>query len=59
METFLKGIEDETLQKDIEADAGMCQFFPSSRLGLRAKPENVTIGQNKARKSRDALPAFF
>ena len=46
-------------QKDIEADAGMRQLFPSSRLGLRAKPENVTIGQNKARKSRDVLPAFF
>ena len=59
METFLIGIEDETLQKDIEADAGMRQLFPSSRLGLRAKPENVTIGQNKARKSRDVLPAFF
>ena len=59
METVLLGIEDKTLQKDIEADAGMRQLFPFSRLGLRAKPENVTIGQNKARKSRDALPAFF
>ena len=59
METFLIGIEDETLQKDIEADVVTRQLFPLSRLGLRAKPENVTIGQNKARKSRDVLPAFF
>ena len=59
METVLIGIEDETLQKDIEADAGMRQLFPFSHLGLRTNPENVTIGQNKARKSRDALPAFF
>ena len=27
METFLKGIEDETLQKDIEADVRMRQLF--------------------------------
>ena len=30
METVLIGIEDETLQKDIEADAGMRQLFPYS-----------------------------
>ena len=56
---FISGKSVIGPQKDIEADAGMRQLFPSSHLGLRINPENVTIGQNKARKSRDVLPAFF